>query len=167
VLDSGGGRACAFRAKAERQPMTMEIKLLGRGDEGILTYVAAGVFDHAIDPQRSVEFLHDPRHHLAVAIEVGRVVGFASAVHYVHPDKLPELWINEVGVAATHRSQGVATKLLQTLFAVGRGVGCREAWVLTDRSNAAAMRLYGSIGGIEAPKEQIMFTFSLAGREAQ
>jgi hypothetical protein len=27
------------------------------------------------------------------------VVGFASAVHYVHPDKAPELWINEVGVA--------------------------------------------------------------------
>ena len=27
-----------------------------------------------------------------------QIVGFASAVHYVHPDKPPELWINEMGV---------------------------------------------------------------------
>lgn len=79
--------------------MIIQIKLLGRGDEAVLTHVAPGVFDHAVDPARSVEFLNDPRHHLAVAIEAGLVVGVASAVHYVHPDKSPELWINEVGVA--------------------------------------------------------------------
>ena len=140
----------------------MLIKILGRGDEAVLTHLAQGVFDHAVDHDRSVEFLNDSRHHLAVAIEAGSVVGFASAVHYVHPDKSPELWINEVGVAPTHRGQGLAAKLLQALFKVGRGVGCTEAWVLTDRSNAAAMRLYASLGGSEAPKDQVMFTFPLA-----
>jgi len=101
--------------------------------------------------------LHDPRHHLAVAIDAGIVVGFASAVHYVHPDKNPELWINEIGVAPTHRKQGVAAKLLQVLFKVGQDAGCAEAWVLTDRSNSAAMRLYASQGGI--PKNQVLFAF--------
>ena len=42
-----------------------------------------------------------------------------SAVHYVHPDKLrPELWINEVGVAASHRRRGLGTRLLLAVFAV-------------------------------------------------
>jgi ribosomal protein S18 acetylase RimI-like enzyme len=145
--------------------MTIEIKILGCGDESVLANVVPGVFGHAVDQHRSVEFLNDPRHHLAVAIESGLVVGFASAVHYVHPDKSPELWINEVGVSSTHRSRGLATKLLQALFEIGRGIGCTEAWVLTDRSNAAAMRLYSSLGGIEGPKDQVMFTFPLAPSE--
>jgi hypothetical protein len=33
--------------------------------------------------------------------------------------------------------------------------------VLTDRSNAPAMRLYASSGGQEAPVDQVMFTFFL------
>src|SRR5713226_10560378 len=92
---------------------------------------------------RLVEFLSDPRHHIAVAIDDGVVVGFASAVLYVHPDKpRPELWINEVGVAETHHRRGIAGKLLNALLDVGRDADCVEAWVLTDRSNEAAMALY-------------------------
>jgi GNAT superfamily N-acetyltransferase len=97
-----------------------------------------------------------------VAVADGRVVGFASAVHYVHPDKpRPELWINEVGVAATHRGRGLGTRLLRSLFAVARGLGCAEAWVLTDRANTAAMRLYAAVGSTEAPTDHVMFTFRL------
>lgn len=56
-----------------------------------------------IDPTWSAEFLRDPRHHIAVAIEDGVVVGIASGVHYLHPDKPPELFVNEVGVAPAFR----------------------------------------------------------------
>ncbi|MCX6972168.1 MAG: GNAT family N-acetyltransferase [Verrucomicrobia bacterium] len=139
----------------------IEIKILGRGDDNILTKVAPGVFDHAVDCHLSKEFLGDPRHHLAVAMDAGFIVGFASAVHYVHPDKGPELWINEVGVASTHQGRGLATKLLQALFEVGRTVCCTQAWVLTDRSNAGAMRLYSSAGGIESQDNEVMYTFPL------
>jgi GNAT superfamily N-acetyltransferase len=139
----------------------VEIRILSAGEESVLASIAAGVFDHAVDPRCTAEFLADPRHHLAVAVEDGRVVGFASAVHYLHPDKPAELWINEVGVASTHRGRGLGKDLLRALLAVGRQLGCREAWVLTDRSNAAAMRLYAGVGGVEAPKDQVMFSFRL------
>jgi aminoglycoside 6'-N-acetyltransferase I len=146
--------------------MAIEIKLLGPRDAGVLANVAPDVFDAPIDVGRANEFLADPRHHLAVAIEEGWVVGFVSAVHYVHPDKpRPELWINEIGVAATHRGLGVGTRLLCAVFAVARGLGCAEAWVLTDRANTAAMRLYAAAGSTEAPTEHVMFNFRL-GAEA-
>ena len=117
--------------------MTIEIRLLNPDDERVLRQVAPGVFDHDVDPALAAEFLHDPRHHLAVAIENGSVVGFASGVHYVHPDKPAELWINEVGVAPSHQRQGLAKRLLLRLFARGRELGCREAWVLTSHAVAA------------------------------
>jgi ribosomal protein S18 acetylase RimI-like enzyme len=139
----------------------IEIKVLGGADAGILKTVAPDVFDHPIDPHVTDAFLRDPRHHLAVAVEDGVVVGFVSAVHYVHPDKpRPELWINEVGVAPTHQGRGVGKDLLRSILETARGIGCAEAWVLTDRQNVAAMRLYSASGGTE-PSDQVMYTFRL------
>jgi ribosomal protein S18 acetylase RimI-like enzyme len=129
--------------------MTIEIKVLQRGDESVLRNLAPGVFDNPIDPELTREFLEDPRHHIAVAIDDAVVVGFASGVHYIHPDKPPELWINEVGVAPTHHHRGLGKAVLRALFEVGRAHNCKVAWVLTDRSNVAAMALYSSVGGTE------------------
>ena len=39
------------------------------------------------------------------------------------------------------------------------------AWVLTDRANPAAMRLYNAAGGSEAHVPAIMFEFSLRDRD--
>ena len=121
--------------------MVIEIKVLQRGDDSILMNVAPEVFDNPIDADLTREFLEDPRHHIAVAIDNGLVVGFASAVHYVHPDKRPELWINEVGISPTHRRRGLGEAVLKALFDVGRSHNCTGAWVLTERSNVSAMAL--------------------------
>jgi aminoglycoside 6'-N-acetyltransferase I len=141
-----------------------QVRVLTQGDEDALNNIAPGVFDKTINPALTREFLADPRHHLAVALESGVVVGMASAVDYMHPDKPRELWINEVGVAEPHRGRGIAKRLLQALFEVGRGLGCRQAWVLTNRSNAPAMQLYSSGGGSIDADDTIMFTFHLDGR---
>ena len=141
-----------------------EVRILGSGDEALLQNVAPGVFDHALKPALVAEFLRDERHHLAVAIEDETVVGFASGVHYVHPDKPAELWINEVGVAPSHHRRGIGKAVVAALLEHAKGLGCREAWVLTDRTNQAAMRLYASTGGKEAPHDQVMFTYFLNGK---
>lgn len=77
--------------------MASETRILHSGDQAVLDNVAPGVFDNALEPRLVAEFLGDDRHHLVVAVDQGQVIGFASGVHYVHPDKPPELWINEVG----------------------------------------------------------------------
>jgi len=141
--------------------VAVEIRILNPRDHVVLANVAAGVFDSAIDPQLAHEFLADPRHHLAVAIDDGQVIGFASGVHYVHPDKPPELWINEVGVADSHQQRGVGRAVMRALLDHARSLGCGEAWVLTDESNAPAKKLYASCGGTAGDVPSIVFTFTL------
>lgn len=141
--------------------MSLEIRRLTRGDRAVLDRVADDVFDDAIRPALTAEFFDDPRHHLVVAIDDGVVVGFVSAVHYVHPDKPTELWINEVGVAPSHQGRGIGKALIAETLAAGRALGCREAWVLTSRSNVPAMRLYTSCGGSEGDPDLTMFSFPL------
>ncbi|PSB55575.1 GNAT family N-acetyltransferase [Chamaesiphon polymorphus] len=141
--------------------MTISIEILDRDDLDILKNIDPDVFDDPIDLPRAIEFLADPRHHLVVAIDNDLVIGFISAVHYVHPDKpVPELWINEVGVAATHQRQGIGKRLMNAVLEIGRDLGCEVAWVLTDRDNTAAMSLYASVGN-SAATDHVMFSFDL------
>lgn len=145
--------------------MTLEIRLLGPDDRGVLERVAPGVFDHPVEPRWADAFLANPRHHLVVALDDGIVVGMVSALDYVHPDKAPQLWINEVGVAATHRRQGVALRMLRAMLAHGRALGCTEAWVGTEQDNVAARALYERAGG--TPEPSLLYEFPLAPAEAE
>jgi ribosomal protein S18 acetylase RimI-like enzyme len=131
-------------------------------EASILQNVAPDVFDDPIVPAGVLEFFRSPDHHLAVAIENGMVVGFASAVRYFHPDKArPELWVNEVGVAPSHQNRGVGKAIMNALLEFARHAGCAEAWVLTERNNQPAMGLYKAAGGEEEQEEIVMFTFRL------
>jgi ribosomal protein S18 acetylase RimI-like enzyme len=139
----------------------LTVRVLDAEESFVLDRVAPDVFDGPVDARWTAEFLADARHHLAVALDADLVVGMASAVHYVHPDKPPELWINEVGVAPTHAGQGIGRRLLAALLARGAALGCTAAWVLTERDNAAARRLYAAAGGTESDEPPVMVTFRI------
>lgn len=143
--------------------MTLRVTLLGPGDESRFSSVLPGVFDGPTRPELVAEFLADPRHHMAVALDDERIVGFASAVHYVHPDKGPELWINEVGVAPSHRRRGLARRLLRALFRQARTLGCGAAWVLSDKDNEVARALYEKTGVKAGIEEPVLYGFRLDG----
>ena len=145
--------------------MSPIIRLLGPGDASVLNNVAPGVFDNAIDPRWTAEFLSDPRHHLAMAIDEDWVVGMASGVHYVHPDKAPQLFINEIAVARPYQGQGIGRRLMERLLDRGRELGCRGAWLGTDRSNTAARRCYAAAGGVVALEDQLLVEFDLGEAE--
>lgn len=138
----------------------MDVRVLAAADSAVLAQVAEDVFDEAISSSLTAEFLADPNHWICVAVEDGVVIGFASGVRYVHPDKPAELWINEVGVAPPFHRQGVGKAVVSRLLDHGREHGCGAAWVLTDADNAAARGLYAAAGGTESPA--VMVSFDLA-----
>ena len=137
----------------------IDVCLLGSHDIGVLDRVAEGVFDCPVDARWARAFFADGRHHLVVALDAGVIVGMASAVDYVHPDKAPQLWINEVAVAPTHRRRGIGGRMLAELLTLGRALGCTEAWLGTEEDNVPARRLYESGGG--APEPFILYSFRL------
>ena len=146
--------------------MSIIVRLLTPNEAAALDNVAHDVFDNPIDPRWCAEFFADPRHHLVVALDGDFVVGMASGVHYVHPDKPPELWINEVGVAPTHHGQGIGRRLVATLVEHGASIGCYEAWVLTSPTNEAAKRMYRAAGATPDEELSVMFTYRIRARDA-
>jgi aminoglycoside 6'-N-acetyltransferase I len=139
--------------------LAIDVRMLGPDDADLLETVAPEMFDNVVDRKLARELLMDPRHHLAAAVDGSIIVGMASAVDYIHPDKPVELWINEVGVAPEYRGRGIGTRLLQALLNIGRELGCRAAWVGTEQDNEPACRLYAAAGG--KPEPFVMYSFEL------
>lgn len=140
--------------------MTIEIRLLTQGDEPLLDRVADDVFDNRVEAKWTRRFFDTSNHHIVVAIDDGVVVGMTTAVDYVHPDKAPQLWINEVGVSTAHRGRGIARQMLERMLALGRELECTEAWLGTEETNEPARRLYAHAGGSAEPF--ILYSFGLS-----
>jgi ribosomal protein S18 acetylase RimI-like enzyme len=79
---------------------------------------------------------------MVLAFEGAVIVGQCAGVIHRHPDKPTELYVDEVGTASTHLRMGIATLMMDELFAWGRELGCAEAWLGTETDNEAAKSLY-------------------------
>lgn len=141
--------------------MPVIIKTLDPNNMHLLNKSVHDVFDYAIDPLQLAAFVEDPRHLMAVAVENETVVGMASGVECFHPDKQPQLFINEVGVASTHRRQGIGRELVMTLIASAKKRGCTSAWLGTDSDNVAGQACFGSVPGGGEPQPFLLYEWDL------
>jgi ribosomal protein S18 acetylase RimI-like enzyme len=143
--------------------MTIEIVALSSGNTSLLERIGLDVFDNAIDQQQLAKFVADPRHVMILALDAGVVVGMASAVEYFHPDKQPQMWINEVGVASTHRLQGIGKELTACLVREAKSRGCDYVWLGTDEANRAGKACFGTVPGVRSAQPFLMYEWELGG----
>jgi ribosomal protein S18 acetylase RimI-like enzyme len=142
--------------------MAIELRALRAGDEDVLTRVADGVFDERVKPELAREFLAEPRFRMVVALDGDTVVGMATGLIHMHPDKGPEFFVKEVGVGDAWLRQGIGKRLMRAILAEAKAAGCHEAWLGTETDNTGALALYRSVMG-EADTEEpmVVFTFRL------
>jgi ribosomal protein S18 acetylase RimI-like enzyme len=154
------------RVKSERlgAPMrdeVVEIRVLHQSDAHVLDRVDDDVFDHPVQRPLAEQFLASPNNYIAVAIASDVVVGMASGLSYLHPDKPRQFFINEVGVADRMQGRGIGKRLVGRLLDLARTLGCHEAWVATEEGNTAARALYASLHGKEDDDRAVVFTWRL------
>lgn len=142
--------------------MALEIRRLFPGDDALVMRAADEVFDEPVRPDRLSAYLAEPGHFMVVALADGIVIGQCAAVIHRHPDKVSELYIDEVGVAPAFQRQGIATRMLGAMFALGCEHGCEEAWLGTEPDNVAARALYESRKELHGPAEGfVMYVYRL------
>lgn len=77
----------------------------------------------------------------------------APPVNHRHPDKPDELYIDEVGTAATHLRRGIATRMVEAMFTWGHDSGLPRGlgWVpnsITSRPTAFTKKVGGTPGAV-------------------
>jgi ribosomal protein S18 acetylase RimI-like enzyme len=130
----------------------MDIRVLRPGDDGLVA-AASHLFDGPARPDATARFLAEDGHHLLIAYEEERAVGFVSGVEVTHPDKGTEMFLYELAVDEPFRRRGIGRALVERLAAVARRAGCYGMWVITDEDNEAARATYEGTGGVAATQQ--------------
>jgi ribosomal protein S18 acetylase RimI-like enzyme len=125
----------------------MDIRECRPGDDRLVA-AASHLLDGPATPEATARFLGDDRHHMLVAYEGERPVGFVTAVEMTHPDKGTELFLYELAVDEPYRRRGIGRALVERLSDLAREAGCYGMWVVTDEDNHAARATYEAVGGV-------------------
>jgi aminoglycoside 6'-N-acetyltransferase I len=105
------------------------------------------VFDHEIAPHWLEPYLRAMDHALFVAVADGMVIGQARGVLHRQPDSACDLYIDNLGVAPSHKRQGVATALVEALIDWARASApCRSVWLATEHDNDEGRGFYDAAG---------------------
>jgi ribosomal protein S18 acetylase RimI-like enzyme len=137
----------------------VDIRVLRPGDDGLVA-AASHLFDGPARPDATARFLAEAGHHLLIAYEGGRAVGFVSGVEVTHPDKGTEMFLYELAVGEPFRRRGIGRALVEHLAALARASGCYGMWVVTDEDNLAARATYEGTDGVPEPGQVVeVWTF--------
>lgn len=118
------------------------------------------VFDGPVIPAMLTSFLADPKQHILIAMDGDLICGMCSGMHHHHPDKHPDMWINELSVAEPWRRRGLATRLINGLCDHARSLDCHEIWVVADPTDMAE-GFYTSLGWTRDGTRLAMFSDTL------
>jgi len=132
----------------------VSVRRLGRGDEKLMLSAVDKIKSEGAVPKElsrlsPERFLEAESNIFMAAIgDDGSPVGFLLSYRLprIDTDRMMIL-IYELEVAHEHRGQGVGRKLLEGLKELLADDDILKMWVLTNRSNRAAVKLYQTCGG--------------------
>jgi len=124
---------------------------IGANNADLLTNVAEGVFDHAIDRDRLKAYLANELNWMCIATHGETVVGMCMSVIHLHPDKPTELFLDEIGTGDDWRRRGIARSLMRMVFDRADAEGIDEIWLGTEPDNVPARGLYEGTGAKAEP----------------
>ena len=128
-------------------------------DDLAAVLAASPLFDSPAEPAATTRFLAAGDHHLLIAFEGERAVGFVSGVETTHPDKGTEMFLYELAVDEPARGRGIGASLVDALRRLAIDRGCYGMWVLTDADNDAALATYRRAGA-SAPEPVVMLDWT-------
>jgi ribosomal protein S18 acetylase RimI-like enzyme len=111
------------------------------------------------------KFFEEENNILLIAKKDSTIVGITVAYYMQRLDKPnAQIFLDSIDVLPKNFRQGIGTAMIEKLKEVGRTRGATELWVLTNRSNEAAMALYASTGGVQKDNDVVMFDYTMGSK---
>jgi ribosomal protein S18 acetylase RimI-like enzyme len=105
-------------------------------------------------------FLGEDKNILILGLEDNSPAGFALAYLLDRVDRNQAMMLfYEIVVSDHHRAHGIGKMMVNELKRIGRDLNVTEIWVLTNKSNSAAVNLYRSTGAKKVGDDDVLFVY--------
>ncbi|MFC2038209.1 GNAT family N-acetyltransferase [Chloroflexota bacterium] len=128
------------------ETMDTHIERVRQFDKNTLGHLfkRAGEEDADLNP----DFFEDEKNILLVSHTEDKLSGFLWAHVLQNPgNQYPKMFLYSIDVFDEFRRQGIASQLIEELKNIAQTYNCREMFLLTGKSNQAAMGLYRKTRG--------------------
>lgn len=141
---------------------TAIIKRLTKKDSNAAVSAANTFYNDSMSVERAEKFLSNPSNYFLVAFLDKKAAGFVMGYQLDcwHKDK-KEMLLYDIEVLKQFRRHGIGTMLIESLKDFATKDGFEELWLLTNKSNKAAMEFYKRSGGLQKDNDDTLFTFEL------
>ncbi len=119
--------------------------------------IATLFLDGKFDVSRMKYFLDNAYNHAVVVLDDSKPIGFAYGYTLIRLNSEPMFYIHSVDVLKEHRKQGVGTMLMNKLIEIGNRHDCYKGFIITNKSNNNACKLYEKVGGKVVYNDDVVY----------
>ena len=110
-----------------------------------------------VDGARLKDFLKHPQNLAFIATCRGEVCGFIYGYSLMSLTTAPQLFVYSVDVLSRFQNNGIGSKLFQYVVDYSKENGYSECFVITDKGNKPACRIYEKAGGKNDYDDEIVY----------
>jgi len=137
----------------------LQIKRLGINDKELANQIIAKYFPEG---ELNSAFLENYNNYLLVAYIDNDFAGFLYGYEQQRLErKTPMMFLYSIDVLEKYHRLGVGKALINTLKSICTENKFMKMFVITNKSNTAAIKLYQSTGGIEQTDDDTLFSYSI------
>lgn len=115
------------------------------------------LLDKDLDYNYIDSFLEDKSVFAYVACISDEIVGMIYGYILKRIESKPMVYIHSVDVLASHRKKGIGTMMINEVISFAKDNDYKKLFVITDKSNSNAMKLYLKTGG--KSKDSVVFNY--------
>lgn len=106
-----------------------------------------------------INFVNSKDNYGFIVIVDNNIVGFSYCYGLLRPDGKKMLYIHSVGLLKVYQNKGLGSMLIKYIVNYAKTNGFSEAFVITDKGNPRACKVYEKAGGKNDIKDEIVYVF--------
>jgi ribosomal protein S18 acetylase RimI-like enzyme len=139
----------------------VQVRRLRAGDLKLAVESIRTLKESTVSGEYLKDFLSRSENVLIVAEQGGMPKGFLLAYILDRVDRNQKMiCLYEIGVSEPNRRRGIGRAMIESLKLLCKDENAMKAWVITNRSNMAAVRLYERTGATSHPHgDEVLFVY--------
>ena len=140
----------------------MEYKLLEKQDlELMLDFMDDENTKYTIEELNN--FISNKNNLGFIAIENSKVIAFSFGYILNHPNGENVFYFDAIDVMKDYQGKGIGTELMIYTKNYVRNIGCKEMFLVTNKSNLSACKCYEKSGGISEASDDVVYVYDFEG----